>query len=93
VVLLPIGIALAAFVARNPCELLRLDTDGLSGEFGRVEQAADGKYADCYDALGSRPRDEAVGGLGGGLYYAPGPFRTGSRRTFAAGVNSSLTAF
>jgi len=22
------------------------------------------------------PRNEGVGGLGGGLYYAPGPFRT-----------------
>jgi hypothetical protein len=26
---------------------------------------------------------EAVGGLGGGLYYAPGPFRTGSTRNFS----------
>ena len=27
---------------------------------------------------GWSPRNEAVGGLGGGLYYAPGPFRTPS---------------
>ena len=79
-VLLPIGIALAAFVARNRGKRLRLDTDGLSGEFGRVRRPPTESMPIAM-TLGS-PRDEAVGGLGGGLSYASDPFPTGSTRTF-----------
>jgi hypothetical protein len=53
-----------------------------SGEFVCSEEAADGDEMSL-SRYGCGPRDEAVGGLSGGLYYAPGRIRTGSTRAFA----------
>jgi hypothetical protein len=92
--LLPIGSTLAAFVARKRCKLLQLDTDGLpenSPEQGRPPTEMTLNVRCFLESSGI----EAVGDLGGGLYYAParsGPLeslrilaeRTGPMRTFMA---------
>ena len=57
----PIGDMLAAFVARNRCKRLRLDTDGLpenSPAQGRPLKEITPNMSD-----GWRPRNEAFGGL------------------------------
>ena len=52
-----------------------------SGEFVRSEEAADGDDVAIQMVVDLGMRLSAA--PGGGLYYAPGPFRTGSTRTFA----------
>ena len=102
--LLPIGSTLDAFVARNRCKRLRLDTSGVpenSPEQGRppTEMTLNVRW------FLESSRIEDVGDLGGGLYYAPGPFRTprepadpgrtdrSDARTFHGDVNFALTVF
>jgi hypothetical protein len=102
-VLWPMGNTLDAFVARNRGKLLRLDTSGVpenSPEQGRppTEMTLNVR---CF--LESS-RIEDVGDLGGGLYYAPGQFRTPREPAdpglsyrpdadFHGDVNFALTAF
>jgi hypothetical protein len=101
--LLPMGDTLAAFVARNRSKQLRLATDGLpenSPEQGRPPTEMTLNVRWFLESSGI----EDVGDLGGGLYYAPGPFRTPSEpadpgRTdrpdadFHGDVNFAQTAF
>src|SRR5215212_9619400 len=87
--LLLIGSTLDAFVARKRCKLLRLDTDGLpenSPEQGRppTEMTLNVRW------FLESSRIEDVGDLGGGLYYAPGPFRTPRERARGSWPNGPV---